>query len=217
MSKDNELPNGWRKITTGKENLDTQWVSIERLLDNYTIPVLSEAIDTLDVQTYDKTGRRILATDGDEDDMHSKAFALSHLAHRYLMLQDPGPNDDLFYERLEIEGSPLDKFGWPQNALPDLSSVNPHHPSKIVASSNANENKNKNWIAQAQEIAQEFIDHNKKNDLHPSLQDTSEHVAKKLRELKIYGSHQKPMSTNSIKRQALQGDWWSKRNTKKIK
>jgi hypothetical protein len=49
MSKDNELPNGWRKITTGKENLNTQWVSIERLLDDYTIPVLSEAIDTLDV------------------------------------------------------------------------------------------------------------------------------------------------------------------------
>jgi hypothetical protein len=211
MSKDNELPNGWRKLTTGKESLNTQWVSIERLLDDYTIPVLSEAIDTLDVQTVDKTGRRILATDGDEDDRHSKAFAISHLAHRYLMLQDPGPDDDLFYERLEIEGSPLDNFGWPQNAFPDLSSVNPHHSSKIVATSNSNENKN--WIAQAQEIAQEYIDHNKKYNLHPSLEDTSEHVAKKLRELEIYGSHQKPMAVSSVKRQALQGDWWRKRNT----
>ena len=215
MSKGNELPNSWRKLANKKEILNTQWVSIERLMDDYTIPILSEAIEMLDVQTYDKTGRRILATDGDEDDRYSKAFALSHLAHRYSMQQEPGPDDYLFYERLEIEGSPLDHFGWPENSLPDLSSVNPHHPSKIVASSNANENKN--WIAQPQEIAQEFIDHNKKNDLHPSLQDTSEHVAKKLRELEIYGSHQKPMSANSIKRQALQGDWWSKRNTNKIK
>jgi hypothetical protein len=80
-----------------------------------------------------------------------------------------------------------------------------------VATSNSNENKN--WIAQAQEIAQEYIDHNKKYNLHPSLEDTSEHVAKKLRELEIYGSHQKPMAVSSVKRQALQGDWWRKRNT----
>jgi hypothetical protein len=217
MSEDIGIPEGWRKSTPTPQEPRIEWVSIEKLLDEYTIPVLAAVIEGLNVQTHNATGRRILATDGDESDRHSKAFALSHLALRYSMLQDPGPDDDLFYERLEIEGSPLDNFGWPQNALPDLSSVNPHHPSKIVASSNANENKNKNWIAQAQEIAQEFIDHNKKNDLHPSLQDTSEHVAKKLRELEIYGSHQKPMSANSIKRQALQGDWWSKRNTKKIK
>ena len=211
MSKDNELPNGWRKITTGKENLNTQWVSIERLLDDYTIPVLSEAIDTLDVQTYDKTGRRILATDGDEVDTHSKAFALSHLAYRYLMLQDPGPNDDLFYERLEIEGSPLDHFGWPQNVLPDLSSINPHHSSKIQAA--VIPTSTETWKITAQSLARQYLARHNAKDLHPNMKETSEHVAAEMRKLKIYGPYKKPLEPGYIQRHALQGDFWGKRHT----
>jgi hypothetical protein len=211
MSKDNELPNGCRKLTTGKENINTHWVSIERLLDGYTIPVLSEAIDTLDVQTYDKTGRRILATDGDEDDMHSKAFALSHLAHRYLMLQDPGPDDDLFYERLEIEGSPLDHFGWPQNALPDLSSINPHHSSKIQAA--VIPTSTETWKITAQSLAREYLARHNAKDLHPNMKGTSEHVAAEMRKLKIYGPHKKPLEPAYIQRHALQGDFWGNRHT----
>jgi hypothetical protein len=210
MRKDNALPNEWRKLTTGKENLNTQWISIERLLDEYTIPVLSEAIDTLDVQTYDKTGRRILATDGDEDDRHSKAFALSHLAHRYLMLQDPGPDDYLVYERLEIEGSPLDHFGWPQDVLPDLSSINPHHSSEIKA---AVIPASESWKITAQSIAMEYLARHNTKDLHPNMEETSEHVAAEMRKLKIYGPHKKPLESGYIKRHALQGDFWGKRHT----
>jgi len=204
-----ELPDGWRKSTLPPQEPEIQWVSIEKLLDEYTIPVLAAAIEGLDVQIYNATGRRILATDGDESDWHSKAFAISHLAHRYSMLQDPGPDDYLFDERLEIEGSPLDLFGWPKDALPDLDSITPHLSSKIqpslVQSSSAS------WIVQAQALAKEYIERNTKKDLHPSLNDTCEYVAKQLRTLKVYGAHQKPLGAGYIKRKALQGIWWKNR------
>lgn len=213
MSKDIGVPEGWSKSTPPPQEAETQWVSIERLLDEYTIPVLAEAVDKLDVLTHDETGRRILATNGDSSDIHSKAFAISHLANRYSILQDPGPDDDLFYQKLELEGSPLDLFGWPKASLPDLSSINPHHSSKIK--STAPLETSGNWKKQAQEIAQVFIDKNRENDLHPSLEDTANHVAKELRQLGIYGAQLKPMSSASVKRQALQGEWWGKRNTQK--
>ena len=100
MSEDIRIPEGCRKSTPTPQEPRIEWVSIEKLLDEYSIPVLAAAIEGLNVQTHNATGRRILATDGDESDRHSKAFALSHLAQRYSMLQDPGPDDDLFYERL---------------------------------------------------------------------------------------------------------------------
>jgi len=107
----------------GKEK---QWISIERLLNDYSIPILAEAAQNHKLQTKDSMGRRILATDGDADDQKSKAFALEHLASRYAMQQDPGPDDYLFDERLEVEGSPLDLFGWPEDQLPDLQDIQPH-------------------------------------------------------------------------------------------
>ena len=190
---------------------ENEWISIERLLDTYPIPVLALAVEKFDVQTYSETGRRILASNGDATDTKSKAFALSHLARRYSMLQDPGPDDDLFDQRLEIEGSPLDSFGWLKAELPKLNSINPNHsPSATESPSNSHD-----WKTQAQEIAQAFIDRNKENDLHPNLSDTADHVAKELRKLKIYGTQKKPMSSPSVKRQALQGEWWRKRNSPK--
>ena len=72
-----ELPDGWRKSTPLPQEAEIQWVSIERLLDEYTIPVLAEAVDKFDVLTHDETGRRILATNGDSSDIHSKAFAIN--------------------------------------------------------------------------------------------------------------------------------------------
>ncbi len=211
MSKDAGIPEGWKKSTPKPQEPGTDWVSIERLLDEYTIPVLAAAIENLDVQTFDSTGRRILATDGDESDSHSKAFALNHLSNRYSMLQDPGPDDDFFYERLEIEGSPLDLFGWPENELPDLSCINPHHSSKnkTVLRKKITED----WKITAQSIAKEYLSRHNANDLHPNLEKTSEYVAAKMRELKIYGPHKNPLEPGYIKRHALQGEFWGNRQS----
>ena len=213
MSKNDELPKGWAKSTPRPEEPNLDWVSLERLLDDYTIPVLAEAVEKLNVQTHDDTGRRILATNGPANKTKSKAFALSHLAQRHFMLHNPGPDDYLFDERLEIEGSPLDLFGWPKTELPRLDLVMPHISSTIKAA--ASTPNSGNWITQAHKIAQAYIDKNKASDLHPSLNDTAEHVADEMRKLKIYGGQKKPLGANTIKRQALQGEWWGKRNIKK--
>jgi hypothetical protein len=105
---------------------EKQWISIERLLNDYPIPILAEVARNHKLQTKDSVGCRILATDGDTDDQKSKAYALKHLAARYAMQQDPGPDEDLFDERLEIEGSPLDLFGWPEDQLPNFNDIQPH-------------------------------------------------------------------------------------------
>jgi len=209
MSEDQKLPPGWIKSTPRPQEPAIEWVSIEKLLDDYTIPVLAEAIEKLDVQTHDDTGRRILANNCDVDDTKSKAFALSHLAQRHYMIHNPGPDNSLYDEMLEIVGSPLDLFGWPTGDLPDLDSVNPHHSSSFTTPTSKSP---ETWIVQAQGIAKKYIDRNKLNDLHPSLDDTSEYVAKELRTLKVYGSHQKPLGSGYIKRKALQGTWWKNRH-----
>lgn len=108
---------------------EKQWISIERLLDTYSIPVLAEAIDRLNVQTIDATGRIILATDGDENDILSKAFAKRHLAQRRTFEIDPLTEDEQYFFdlRIELHGSSLDLFGWPEDQLPDFSEIQPNY------------------------------------------------------------------------------------------
>lgn len=108
---------------------DTQWISIERLLDTYSIPILAEAIDRLEVQTIDAVGRKILATDGDDNDVRSKAFARRHLAQRRAFEIDPLTDDEqYFFElRIEIHGSALDLFGWPKDQLPNFTELQPDY------------------------------------------------------------------------------------------
>jgi hypothetical protein len=213
MSAETKIPTGWTKPRPQPQEPEIDWVSLEKLLDEYTIPILAEAVEKLDVLTHDDTGRRILATNGDVSDTKSKAYALKHLELRYSMQNDPGPDDYLYDEMLETHGSPLDLFGWLKSELPNLESINPHHSLKNktapITTSPAN------WVAQAHAIAKKFIDKNKSKDLHPSLDDTADHVANELRKLKIYGQQAKPLSSGTVKRQALQGKWWKNRNSPK--
>ena len=198
MSNDIQIPKGWTESKPLPQEPNIEWVSIEKLLDEYTIPVLAEAVEKLDVLTHDDTGRRILATNGDASDTKSKAFSLKHLELRYSMQNDPGPDDYLYDEMLEALGSPLDLFGWLKSELPNLESINPHHSLKNKAAPIATSPAN--WVTQAQAIGKKFIDKNKSKDLHPSLDDTADHVADELRKLKIYGQQAKPLSSGTVKR-----------------
>lgn len=64
------------------------------------------------------------------------------------------------------------------------------------------------WKAYAREIALQCITTHKTNDLHPSQYDVANHVAKKMREAKIYGPQGKPLSAGTVQREALRGEWW---------
>ena len=74
----------------------------------------------------DTTGRRILATDGDENDIYSKAFAKKHLAIRKSIESDSAEQNDFLEERLAVEGSPLENFGWSEDNLPDFKNLTTH-------------------------------------------------------------------------------------------
>ncbi len=106
-----------------------QWISIERLLDDYSIPVLAEAIDKFGIQTIDDWGRRVLANDGEASDAHSKAFAKAHLAQRRAFELNPLTEDQQYWfdERIQTHGSALDLFGWPKNQLPNLAEIQPNY------------------------------------------------------------------------------------------
>ncbi len=111
---------------------EPRWISIERLLDDYSIPVLAEAVDKFNVQTHDKTGRRILATEGDENDIQSKTFAIAHLAQRRTFEIDPLTEEEQYWfdEKIQTHGSALDLFGWPNDQLPDFKKIQPHYQSE---------------------------------------------------------------------------------------
>lgn len=114
---------------TDKEESAQQWISIERLLDNYSIPVLAEAVDKFNVQTHDETGRRILANNEDENNIQSKAFAKTHLAHRRSFELDPLTDEERYWfeEKIQTHGSALDLFGWPKDQLPDFTKIQPDY------------------------------------------------------------------------------------------
>jgi hypothetical protein len=106
----------------------SEWVSLERLLDDYSISILAEAIDKFGLQTIDNWGKRVLANDGEASDTHSKAFAKAHLAQRRAFEFDPLTEDEQYWfdERIQTHGSALDLFGWPKDLLPDLTKIQPH-------------------------------------------------------------------------------------------
>lgn len=64
------------------------------------------------------------------------------------------------------------------------------------------------WIAMARDFASAYIDRHKRQDLFPSQADVCNEVEAKLRQNRIFGSHDKPLSAAYIGRNALQGTWW---------
>ncbi len=70
------------------------------------------------------------------------------------------------------------------------------------------EKKDTPWVAQARRLALDHIAFHKQENLYPSQKDVCAHVAKKMREQKIYGPHARPLEENYIQRNAIQGKWW---------
>ena len=64
------------------------------------------------------------------------------------------------------------------------------------------------WIERARAVACAYIARHREQNLFPSQSDVCEHVAKELREAKVYGPHGKPLRAEYIQRNAIQGDWW---------
>ncbi len=99
---------------TSKEN---PWLSLADLLRiNTSVATLATAIEQSGVQTYDRFGRRIQATDDGQEEKVRKSRALNLLASYYafILSGEGDENTDFDYD------SPLEEFGWPADEAPDF-------------------------------------------------------------------------------------------------
>ena len=105
----------------------------------------------------------------------------------------------------------LKYHSWIDDYLAAIDTVNPALSEQATLGSGKPKAKNgaaNNWKEQARAIAIEYISRHKAHDLHPGLEDVAAHVTEIMRKEKIYGPHNKPQSVATVKREALQGDWW---------
>ena len=100
------------------------WVSLADLLGtNTSVATLATTIETVGIQTYDRFGRRISATDDGPEINVRKSAALNVLASYYAFIsgedRDENFNPDLWFEF----DSPLQMFGWPKDEVPNFDKV----------------------------------------------------------------------------------------------
>lgn len=97
------------------------WLSLADLLRIKTsVRNLATSIEKFGIQTYDRFGRRIAATDECDESKVIKEKALDLLADYYALrresYRDPDPEIDRWFE----SDSPLYEFGWPSDESPDF-------------------------------------------------------------------------------------------------
>lgn len=119
------------------------WLSLADVLrTKTTVATLATAIEQFGIQTYDRFGRRIAATEDSPDVTVSKARALDFLAAYYaekLAADEAAPyhpesNPDRWLEY----DSPLTVFGWPTDEAPDFGKIDTEIPPDSLKSKNRN-------------------------------------------------------------------------------
>jgi hypothetical protein len=99
------------------------WYSLWLVLQTYRPKVLAEAIEQHGLFVFDRFDRQIPATNGPNIDSDSLNWALDLLAEVAAVERDPAPTTLWDSDRWEIEQHPLERFGWPEEKLPDLEAI----------------------------------------------------------------------------------------------
>jgi hypothetical protein len=99
------------------------WTSLLLCVETYKAKVLATAIEQHGIFVYDRFSRRVAATDGPSSDLDSKNHALDLIASVAEEERNPGPMSSLDHERWDFEDHPLQRFGWPEESLPDLEAI----------------------------------------------------------------------------------------------
>jgi hypothetical protein len=106
---------------------ENPWMSLADLLgDDTTEATLATVIDTFGIQTYDRFGRRIKATNDHPDENVRTSRALDLLASHYAYRRDPyaaSRNPDFDPDAFDACDDPLNEFGWPTDEMPDFEKV----------------------------------------------------------------------------------------------
>ena len=99
------------------------WISLLLCVETYKANVLATAIEQYGLFVYDRFNRRIAATEGPSSDIYTKNYALDLIASAAEEERNPGPKPSWDHERWEFEDHPLQRFGWPNETLPDLEAI----------------------------------------------------------------------------------------------
>ena len=99
------------------------WISLLLCVETYKSKVLATAIEQYGLFVYDRFNRRVAANDGPSSDLDSKNYALDLIASVAEEERNPGPIPSWNHERWEFEDHPLQRFGWPEESLPDLQAI----------------------------------------------------------------------------------------------
>ena len=100
-------------------NEGNSWLSLADLLQtNTSVATLATAIEASGIQTYDRFGRRIQATDDNAESRVSKARALDLLAAYYKFQNELDNNPNIDPDSWYDYDSPLYHFGWPEDEAP---------------------------------------------------------------------------------------------------
>jgi hypothetical protein len=81
-------------------------------------------------------------------------------------------------------------------------------PSRTAQMSESAVTAFRDWMSQAREIALDYIDRHVSKDLYPTQDDVASHAESECRRRGVFGPRG-PLSAATIKRDAIQGDWWS--------
>lgn len=101
----------------------SDWISLLLCVRTYKANVLATAIERDGIFVHDRFNRRVAANDGPSSDSDSKNHALDLIASVAEEERDPGPIYSWDHERWEFEDHPLQRFGWPEESLPDLEAI----------------------------------------------------------------------------------------------
>ena len=107
-------------MSTTTKSLDDQWHSLRSLLENHSPADIATAIEKYGVCVYDRFNRVVTASNEIADE-YSQANALNLVADWQAELNDPGPSYSWDHQRYDIETHPTERFGWPDNKLPNFN------------------------------------------------------------------------------------------------
>ena len=118
------IPKGFVKLEKGQLLKPVSgWYSLWLVLQTYPPKVLAKAIEQHGLFVFDRFDRQIQATDGPNIDSNSLNCALDLLAQAAAVERDPAPTTIWDSDRWEVEQHPLERFGWPEEKLPDLEAI----------------------------------------------------------------------------------------------
>lgn len=208
-----------------KSSKGKPWILLGELLNKGKVPVskIAFAITKFGIQTHDRHGIRIFATDGSIEDKTSRAYVLELLAEYFKIKELPQPTyEQLGYLAFSNEwDSPLNRFGWPADELPDFKNINAdfvarensHNVPAAKSLLSGGHSNNIDWRERAREIADEIFDKDTSIGTRRTLKLYAQKVMEVMQERNIHGPRGRIVNPNTIMRDALQGGkWWAKKS-----